>query len=536
MAQATIKNLKERIAAAEKRRDSRIALNKSAYELAMPQRNVYNNINTGSSPSTTEGKSNMTGLFTSLGMSTVNNFVNNIQSSLTPPFTRFAELRAGEDISEDIENEVNEALDLLTKKIFTFLNASNFATASAEMYHDLAVGTGALLFNKGTSRQPLNFQAVPSAQLSLEEGTFGTIGGVFRKNCIKARLIQPSWPDANIPDSLKKIITDSPEKEIILDEVSYYDQEEDKWYYEIIWMPQSNDEGERLLSRVTAWSPWIILRWTKMPGEVEGRGLLLQAMPDLKMLNHGKEMAAMTAQMNAFGAYTAEEDGIIDAENATITPGGILMVKTNPGGAKSPSIAALPRVGDTRDQEMFFQNIENDVKRIMMDNKLPTETASVRSATEIVQRIKEFQADFGAAFGRLMYEYIYPLFKTTLLILEAEQKIIIPTIPVRDTLTGQIVNKKITDDIAFTKIKMLSPAAKVQALEDIQNTMRAIQLAQSIEPRIAMIGYKVEEIPNYLAENLGMPDKFVRTKPEQQEAMKTLATLMTTGMESTTTQ
>lgn len=520
MPQATIKNLKARIAKADKRRDDRRTLNQSAYEIAMPHRNLYSD--------TTEGSSRMTGLFTSLGMSAVNNFVNNIQSSLTPPFTRFAELRAGDDIPEDIEGEVNEALDLLTNKIFTFLNASNFTTASAEMYYDLAVGTGALLLNKGTNEQPLNFQAVPTAHLGLEDGVFGTIGGVFRKPCVCANLIQEMWPDAKIPDSLAKIIKDSPEKEIELQEVTYYSYDEKLWYYEILWLTKEN--MERMVSRKTRWSPWIIVRWAKTPGELEGRGLLLQALPDLKMLNHGKEMAAMSAQLNAFGSYTAEEDGIIDAKNASITPGGMLLVKTNPGGSKAPSIAALPRVGDTREQQLFFQNLETDIKRILMDNKLPADTAAVRSATEIVQRIKEFQADFGAAFGRLMWEYIYPLFKAVLLILEAEQKITIPTIPVRDVLTGEIVNKKITDEVAFTKIKVLSPAAKTQALEDVQNTIRAVQLTQSIDARLALIGYKVEDLPDYLAEQLGMPEKFVRTKPEQQEAMKTLATIF--GAES----
>jgi hypothetical protein len=515
MVQETIPNLKKRIKAAEAKKDARRSLNQSAYEIAMPQRNMYNNQSIGDSK--------MQGVYTSLGMTVVNNFVNNLQSSLTPPFTRWAELKAGDDISEDMESDVNIALEQLTKKIFTFIHASNFATASTEMYYDLSVGTGALLLNKGTPEQPLNFQAIPTSQLALEEGIFGTIWGIFRKNKLSGRLIIPSWPDANIPDVLQRKINDKPEEEITLDEVTYYSPKSKKWYYEILWL--EGNIAERLVTRVTIWNPWVIVRWFKMPGEVEGRGLLLQALPDLKMLNHGKEMAAVSVQMNAFGSYTMEEDGIMNTAGATIAPGGFLIVKNNPGGPHAPSIAALPRTGDTKEQEFFFQNLEANIKKVMMDNKLPEESGAVRSPTEIIQRIKEFQTDFGSAFGRLMFEYIQPLFKTVIQLLEAEEKITVPTIPMRDMLTGQIVQRKITDEIAFTKIKMLAPVAKVQALEDIQNIVQAIQITQTIEPRLPLVAYKVEELPGFFADKLGMPEKYVRTATEQAQAMQSISTL-----------
>lgn len=515
MAQESISSLKKRIKAAEARRDARRSLNQSAYEIAMPQRNLYNN--------QSEGDSKMQGVYTSLGMSTVNNFVNNMQSSLTPPFTKWAEWKAGDDIPEDNNHDLNEELQDLNKKIFSFLDASNFSTASAEMYYDLAVGTGALLLNKGTVEQPLNFQAIPTSQLSLEEGKFGTIGGIFRKNKLCGRLIEQSWKDAKIPPAMASKIRDKPEEEITLDEVTYYDPDTNKWCYEILWL--DGETQERLLSRVTLWNPWIIVRWSKIAGEVEGRGPLLQALPDLKMLNHGKEMAAVSVQMNAFGTYTMEEDGILNTVGATIAPGGFLIVKNNPGGPNAPSVAALPRVGDTNEQEFFFNNLENDIKKIMMDNKLPDEAGPVRSPTEIVQRIKEFQTDFGSSFGRLMHEYVMPLFKTVVQVLEAEQKITVPTIAFKDGLTGEIVKKKITDETAFTKIKMLAPVAKIQALEDIQSVVQAIQMTQSIDPRLPLIGYKVELLPDYFADQLGMPEKYVRTPVEQGKAMAALAAL-----------
>ncbi len=510
MAQESLKNLKERIKKAEIIKNDRRSLDESAYEIAMPQRNLYTNVTTGDSK--------MAGVYTSMGMSTTNNFVNNMQNSLTPPFTRWAELQAGDAVGEDQESEFNEVLQKLTDKIFTFLDASNFATASSEMYYDLAVGTGALLINKGEFDRPLNFTAVPTIQLSLEEGIYGTIGGVFRKHKVPARLIEKTWTDAKIPDKLKEVIKEKPTEDIELDEVTYFDYDSQNWYYEVIWF-SGKDEAERLLSRTTKYNPWIIVRWSKVAGEVFGRGPLLQALPDLKMLNHGKEMAAMTVQMNAFGSYTMEEDGIINTETAEINPAGILIVKKNAGSGQSPSIAALPRIGDSNQQEFFFEGLKDDIKKIMMDNKLPDQTGAVRSPTEIVERIKEFQVDFGSAFGRLMFEYVNPLFKTVILILDEMNAITVPTIEI----DGE--KKKITEAVAFTKIKMLAPVAKTQALEDVQSVVQAIQMSQAIEPRLPLLGYKVEDLPKFFAEKLGMPAEFVRSTAEQAEAMGLLSQL-----------
>ena len=173
---------------------------------------------------------------------------------------------------EDQQNDLNEALEALTEKFFTFLNASNFSTAAPEMYYDLMVGTGALLLNKGDHEQPLNYQAIPTAQLSFEEGIFGSIGGIFRKHAMPARLIEQQWKDAKIPHKLADMMNDKPTEDITLEEVTYLDPASNNWYYEVIWF-EGGKTGEevRLVTRITKYNPWIIVRWSKIAGEVEGQ-------------------------------------------------------------------------------------------------------------------------------------------------------------------------------------------------------------------------------------------------------------------------
>lgn len=509
MAQESIKNLKARIKAAEKLKEERRGLNESAYEIAMPQRNLYSE--------TSVGSDRMGGVYTSEGMIAIDDFVNNMQKSITPPFTTWAGMEAGDAIDKDKKKQLNTQLEKVTEIFFTHLNNSNFATASSEGYYDLAVGTMALLLNKGTYDRPFNFQAVPTAQLSLEEGVFGSVGGIFYKMKIAARLIEDTWDDAEVPPDLAKIIKEKPNTEIKFDCVTYYDSKADCWYYEVLWCSSKDDQ--RIVTRKTKYNPWIVVRWTKIAGEVEGRGQLLKALPDLKMLNHGKMMAATSVQMNAFGCYTMEEDGILDTRSAEIVPGGFLIVKSNGGAGKSASIAALPRVGDTQSQEFFFQGLETNIKKLLMSNKLPDERGAVRSPTEIVERIKEFQIDYGTAYGRIMFEFVNPLFRTGLMVLEETGHVVIPTVPIKNPLTGQTENKKITENAAFTKIKMLAPVAKIQALEDVQTTIQAIQMAQGIDPRLPIVAYKAEEIPAWIAGKLGMPSELVRDATERAGAL-----------------
>ena len=100
------------------------------------------------------------------------------------------------------------------------------------------------------------------------------------------------------------MIKESPEKEVEFNEVTYFDEKDKVWRYEVVYNKES-----RIVEREFESNPWVIVRWSKIAGEVFGRGPLLQALPDLKMLNKGKELAIRSAQLNIFGVYTVADDG-----------------------------------------------------------------------------------------------------------------------------------------------------------------------------------------------------------------------------------
>jgi|TARA_Y100000310_G_scaffold155220_1_gene154697 hypothetical protein len=502
MTQLSLQKLNRRIDAAEGIQMQYKALFESAYELALPQRNLWTTFS--------QGSNKMEKVYSSSGISALNGFVNRMQSSLTPPFTTWAELKAGPAIDDSIKIEINRILKEVTETTFSFINGSNFAVAVGEMYYDLAVGTGAMLVLEGDDEKPIKFISVPTSELALDEGENGQINGIFRKHKVAARGIFATWPDVKPTNELLDLIKDDPEKEVEFKETTYLDEEDKIWRYEIIY-----NKEHRIVERTFETNPWIIVRWSKVAGEVFGRGPLLQALPDLKELNKGKELNLRSAQLNIFGAYTVADDGITNVDTIKIQPNALIPVARN-AGPNGPSIAALPRTGDFNAQNFMFEDLKQQINTLLLNDRLPPDAGPVRSATEIVERMKQLQVDTGAAFGRLIFEFVQPLLQRIIQILENKGLI---------KLGGGI---KI-DNIAVTT-QILSPIARTEAIEEVNGIVQTDQILKSIDPtgQLTQLTLKTEELAVIVADKLGVPASMIRSEDEKDTLKQSLVEAVAT--------
>lgn len=493
MTQISIEKLLKRINTAEGVQMQYKALYESAYELALPQRNLWT--------THAQGANKMNKVFDSSGISALNGFVNRMQSALTPPFIKWAELRAGPAISPSKKNEANKILEVITDIMFAVINSSNFSVAVGEMYYDLAVGTGAMLVLEGEDdNRPIKFISVSSSEISLDESESGVIDGIFRKHKVSARGVFATWKDAKPTSELLDIIKDDPEKELEFHEVTYNDEKEKLWRYEVLF------KKDRIVSRTFKTNPWVIIRWSKIAGEVFGRGPLLQALPDLKMLNKGKELAIRAAQLNIFGVYTVADDGITNVNTIKIQPNAMIPVARN-AGPNGPSIAPLPRSGDLNAQNFMFEELKQQINHLLLNDRLPPDAGPVRSATEIVERMKQLQVDTGAAFGRLIFEFVQPLLQRVIHILENKGII---------TFGGGI---KI-DNIAVTT-QILSPIARAEAIEEVHNIVQADQILKGIDPtgQLTELTLNTEILANLIVTKLGISAEAIRSE-EDRDALK----------------
>ena len=468
-------------------------LYEEAYEFALPQRNLYD----GHYDGKVGGTKKMNRVFDSTAINSTQRFANRMQSGIFPPQRKWCRLEPGPDIPEDRKAEAQAALDIYNDRLFSTLKQSNFDIAIGEFLLDLSVGTAVMMVQPGDEVNPINFIPVPQYLVSIEEGANGQVDNVYRRIRMKGEAIQRQWIDADIPSELQKKIDDKPTDDVELVEATVFDQKRGDYCYHVI----HKESKTELVYRRMEYSPWIVSRYAKVAGEIYGRGPLITALPDVKTLNKTLELVLKNASLSISGVYTAADDGVLNPNTVKIMPGAIIPVARN-GGPQGESLRPLPRAGDFNVSQIVMNDLRQNIKRILLDESLPPDNMSARSATEVVERMKELSQNLGSAFGRLINETMIPLVSKMLQVMD-ERGII--TLPLK--VNGLEV-----------KISPVAPLAMAQNMEDVQNILQYAQIAQQAGPA-GQTTIKIEEMMDYIAEKLGVPQA-IRPTPQERMMMK----------------
>lgn len=504
MASRKPEDLLKRADKAIQMRDLNRSMYEDAYEYLLPYRNTFN---TQNSQSGTINRPTKT--FDSTGCIAANNFVNTLQANFAPVFQRWAEIKAGPGMDEELREQAQEPLDKITKTVFAYIHSSNFGTAFAEMAFDWGIGTGAMWIFEGDESQPINCIATPISQYGLEEGTFGDIGAIYKDLEMAAELIEPTYRQfgVKLPQQLSDQARTDPTSKVKLMECLYKDMATFEWRYEVIHVATKEVIAKRKYREAICLTP----RWMKVPGFPYGVGPLLFAMPDVKTLNKVSELFLQNLAMTVFGAYTVASNGAFNANTAIIRPGSFIPVERN-GGPNGPSIAALPVSGNFQVQEFFMEYMRDNIKKVMLDNRLPDDKGSPKTAYEIAQRLKDFSTDIGAAYGRAIREFVNPFFRRVIEILERKGLLKLPP--------------GFNIDNFLLRIQVISPVAQTQAMADVQRFFENFSMVSNISPELAMMSYDVEKIPQYLQDTLGGPPELLRDQGEKAQLQQVVGQIL----------
>ena len=479
-------------------------LYEEAYEFALPQRNLYD----GHYDGKVGGTKKMNRVFDSTAINSTQRFANRMQSGIFPPQRKWCRLEPGSDIPAERNAEAQAALDMYNDKLFDTLKQSNFDIAIGEFLLDLSVGTAVMMVQPGDDLTPINFIPVPQYLVSIEEGANGQVDNVYRRMRMKGESIQRQWPDAEIPKDLQTKIDQKPTDDVELIEATLLDQKRGDYCYHVI----HKESKTELLYKRMKYSPWVVSRYAKVSGEIYGRGPLITALPDIKTLNKTKELVLKNASLAISGVYTAADDGVLNPNTVKIMPGAIIPVARN-GGPQGESLRALPRSGDFNVSQLVINDLVANIKRILLDESLPPDNMSARSATEVVERMKELSQNLGSAFGRLINETMIPLVSKMLEVMDQRGIISLPL-----KVNGLEV-----------KISPVAPLAMAQNMDDIQNILQYAQIAQQAGPE-GQMAIKVGEMLDYIAEKLGVPQK-LRPTPQERAMMQQQAAAMAQQMQ-----
>ena len=164
-------------------------------------------------------------------------------------------------------------------------------------------------------------------------------------------------------------------------------------------------------------------------------------------------------------------------------------------------MAPLPRTGDFNVSQIVMNDLRISIKKILMDDTLPPDNMSARSATEIAERSRELASNLGSAFGRLINETMVPLVSRILYIMDQQGYIDLP-------LKVNGVEVKVTP---------VAPLAQSQKLQEVNDVVQFMQIANSLGPQ-GQSALSIPRIAQYIAEKMNINQELLTT-PEEQQAM-----------------
>lgn len=475
----------QRFTDAKQRKDSWVTHLQEAYHYSIPHRDTFYN--------DTPGAKKNVDVFDATATLGVPQFATKMQSVLLPPWRQWSKLTLGPDVPKQYRDNsrLEELLQESTDVLFSHVNHSNMASQVHEAFQDLAIGTGSYDIMGGKlGGRALNFNAIPLPELVLEEGPQSTIETTYRELKVPVRLIGRQWPGAELGGDLAKLLREKPSQKESFVEAVIYDPDREAWAGACVWVPK------KLVVWRADWrtNPRIVFRWSVTPGELYGRGPIMQVLPDIKTANKVVEFVLRNAALIVSGMWTATTDAALNPYNFRPAPGAVIPVQSND--RNNPTIRALERSGDLRLGFEVLEQLQRTIKLALFQN-LREPSDAVVSATQVAIEDRELVNQIGSSFGRLQTEVV-------------EASVVRAT----DILARRGSMPELKIDGRQVTLKHLSPLARAQDMDDLLTLQRTLEVAP--EASIA-IGIKIEDLGAWVAKKTGLDPRLIRDPAERKQ-------------------
>lgn len=483
-----------RFSDAQQRKQHWITHLQEAYRYAIPHRDTFFD--------QTPGRKKGADVFDSTAVLGVPSFATRMQAKLLPPWREWSKLALGPDVPRQYrqDNRLAELLQDSTDVFFGHVHHSNMALQVHEAFQELAIGTGAYDLMAGPlGGKAFVFNAIPLTELVLEEGPQSTIETTYRELDVPARLLGRQWPGAEIEGRLATIVKEQPGRKVPMVEAVIYDPDRELWQGAAIW------KSEKTVIWRGEWTtnPRIVFRWSVTPGEIYGRGPIMQVLPDIKTANKVVEFILRNAALQVSGMWTATTDAALNPYNFRAVPGAVIPVQSND--RRNPTIRALERSGDIGLGFEVLRQLQ-EVIRTALFQHLRDPAGPVRSATEIAIEDRDLVEQIGSSFGRLQTEVVEATVGRGIDILARR---------------GSMPNIRL--DGRQVTLKHLSPLARAQDMDDLLALQHTLG---TVPQEVAALGIKIEELAAWVARKTGLDPHLIRDEGEREQLQERAAQLI----------
>lgn len=479
----------QRFAGARERRMAWEHLWRDCYDYALPMRGH------GLSQAAFAGTNHAERLFDGTAPDAVEQLAASLLAELTPPWSRWFGLRPGHDVDPGDKDDLAEILDAAAARMQGHFDRSNFAVEIHQCFLDLVTtGTATLLFEEAPvgCTTAFRFTAIPAAEIYIDGDVNGRIERHYRVTTATLAEIRRRFASCAELIGIHADTGASPDLKLeLLEAVSTRGNAFD---YQAI-LPVQGDAVRTplvLAEGVFEQSPFLTFRWMKGTGELYGRSPVMTALPDIKTANKVVELVLKNASIAATGIWLAEDDGVLNPANIRLVPGSII-----PKAAGSAGLTPLQAPGRFDVSELVLSDLRSRIRHTLMADRLAQVSDRRMTATEVLERCAEMTRLLGAIYGRLQAELLTPLMGRALAILRRR---------------GEVPPVALDGSIA--EIHYRSPLARVQAREEIRNTLLWLETMGKLGGEAAQL-VDLAATASWLAETLGVPrDLLVR--PDQE--------------------
>ena len=482
--------LLKRLSKAEEHKSNWVDSFDEAYLYAIPLRSSFYD--------EAPGQERMDIIFDSTAITSTQEFVSRMMVGL---FEGWFTFEVGSEVPRQERHKLQRDLDDVTAYVIEVIQNSNFPTEIPEAMYDLAVSTGNFLVEEGDrARSPIKFTAVPLSHVTLDNGPFGSIDGVFRKRKIKVADISTVYPNAKVSSDIMQKTISNPDQEMEFVECMFRDWQKPTETYK--WAVVSKDDSKEVIFETEVSGlgsrPWINFRWSCAANEVYGRGPLFNALPSIREINLARQLIIQNAQLALSGAWQYDDDGVINPDNIVIEPNALIPVAPNSNGLR-----ALEPPNRFDLSQLIIRDMQEVIKKALFNDDLGPLDQTPRSATEIAARQATFAKIIGSSFWRLQHEMVTPMVQRIVYLLKKQGKITLP----------EVNGKEV-------KIVPRSPLAIAQRSKDIlQFTNFAQTVAGLYGPQALSVYTKPGVAIDNLATWYGLKRDMLTTEVERRQAI-----------------
>lgn len=419
---------------------------------------------------------------------------------LAPPFDHWVVIEQQALNTEMLKSEETQMLQMWRQELFNRLDEGNFDLAlTAQLYDTYVAGTGAMRLGYGRQGS-ISFTDISQATVGLEGDSTGEVWGMFRRAKMTPKELQYRYPDYDpkLPDISDESMREGnkPHKYDIL-ECCTWDPMDKMWDYTIIVIPGSTPEDSDLSldeEKVLYWKrypaerpPWVISRWSRLPGEVHGRSPVMDVLDDHAALNAVKKFTLQATATAARPMYAVQQDAMISMNNVELRPGALLPV------THIDAITQLPVVSSLPTSEWSIEELRDGIEKSMSSGtpQMSEKDGNPRTATEIRVLHEEMQTNFGNAFSQISRDVLIPIVTAAL---------------------SRIVPAKFW---AGARFRLVTPLAEGKKMRELANIGEFMEMAMGmVGPEAVNTAIDMTGMVQYLAKLKDIPEELLRSDEE----------------------